>query len=223
VLSEIVAPDVTVLSPQTDLSDIVRKPVSSARERLLDRADDLFYREGIRAVGIDRIIAESHIAKASLYAHFASKDELIGAYLARRSARWQSQVEAELADVDDPTARILRVFDLLAASIRDPNFRGCPFIKAASEFPTPDHPARMVTDRHRAWLRTLFVHAATASGADDPQALARALVLLYDGALVAGELDNARTAGASVQSAVRQLIEQGMRRTDRRSPRHRSS
>lgn len=197
--------------------------MSSARERLLDAADDLFYREGIRAVGVDRIITESNVAKASLYAHFASKDELVGAYLARRSARWQSHVEAELADSDEPIARLLRVFDLLAASIREPSFRGCPFINAASEFPEPDHPARMVTDRHRTWLRRLFLQEATAAGAHDPQALARALVLLYDGALVAGELDSARTAGTSVRSAARQLIEHAIRRPGRREPRHRSS
>jgi AcrR family transcriptional regulator len=196
--------------------------VPGARQRLLDTADTLFYREGIRAVGIDRIIAESDVAKASLYAHFASKDELIEAYLTRRSSRWRSHVEAELADVEDPTRRLLHVFELLVVSIRDPDFRGCPFINAASEFPEPDHPARVVTDRHRAWLRRLFVREATIGGADDPQALARALVLLYDGALVAGELDSARTAGVSVRFAARQLVEHATRGDGRRRARRRS-
>jgi AcrR family transcriptional regulator len=194
----------------------------SARERLLETADELFYREGIRAVGVDRIIAESDVAKASLYAHFASKDELIEAYLEGRSARWRSHVEAELAAIEDPTTRLLRVFDLLAASIRAPGFRGCPFIKASSEFPEPDHPARMVTDRHRAWLRRLFLHEATTAGARDPQPLARALLLLYDGALVTGELDSARTAGVSVRSAARELIEHAIVATPRHATRRRA-
>src|SRR5579875_3011870 len=107
----------------------------SARERLVDVASRLFYAEGIRAVGVDRVIAEAGVAKATLYAHFASKDELVAAYLERQSAWWAAAVDGRADPRGGLLARVLTPFDVLAERAASPGYRGCPFINAAAEFP----------------------------------------------------------------------------------------
>src|ERR1051325_6302535 len=106
---------------------------TSARERLLASASELFYAEGIHTVGIDRIIEHAGVAKASLYSTFGSKDELIWAYLEERHATRRERILAQIETHDSPRARLLAVFDYLAASIADPGYHGCAFINASAE------------------------------------------------------------------------------------------
>src|SRR5215510_7649264 len=106
------------------------RPMPSARSRLLATADQLFYDEGIHTVGIDRIIEQAGVAKATLYSAFGSKEGLIVAYLHGRLVRRQRRTERALAEVDDPRARILVVFDVLDAFFKEPGFRGCAFMNA---------------------------------------------------------------------------------------------
>lgn len=168
------------------------------RDRILNVADELFYARGIHAVGVDEIVARSGTAKTTLYAHFPSKDHLIAAYLKRRSEAWRVYVEEQLAiHPGSARERIDLVFTLLANGCVDPGFRGCPFINAAAEFPNPTHPARIVGDAHRAWVRQTFLELAQAGDAADSGALADWLALLYDAAMVGSHLDK------SGQSAVR--------------------
>ena len=115
-----------------------REETLSARERLLTVANDLFYRHGIRSVGIDQVIAEAKVAKMSLYRSFASKDELIAAYLEQRDRlywEWWDGVIA--ANPDSPRDQIIALFQALATRKR-PGARGCPVTNAATEFPEPD-------------------------------------------------------------------------------------
>ena len=138
----------------------MRSP-TKPRDRILDAADDLFYSRGIHAVGIDEIVARSSTAKATLYAHFPSKDDLIASYLQRRSAQWREHLSAELSRRGgSPAERIDAIFAMLARGCAIPGFRGCPFINAAAEYPDPAHPARVVADAHRAWVLALLTELA---------------------------------------------------------------
>jgi AcrR family transcriptional regulator len=180
--------------------------VGSARDRILATACDLFYREGIRAVGIDRIIAEAGVAKASLYANFSSKDQLIVAYLASLRDLWQAEVDAELAGIDDPAEAIRRLFELVGDDFGESTFRGCPFGNAAAEFPDPSHPSRWVTDEYRSWLRERLAGLAREAGVEDSAAVATALVLVYDGACVSAKLDDAESVRAATLVAVDEIV-----------------
>lgn len=172
---------------------------SLRRDHLVGTALALFSKHGYHATGIDRILAESGVAKMTLYKHFRSKDELILAALRRRDeefCRWfQSEVESRAATARE---RILTVFDVLESWFKDPDFNGCCFIHAAGEYGRKDDPVHIVAAEHKArivgFLRDL-VQAAGAANSDD---LARQLMLLVDGAIVAahvsGDVASARSA-----------------------------
>lgn len=150
----------------------------TARERLLATARSLFLDEGIRATGIDRVIAESSIAKATLYNHFATKEELVVAVLEAQLADWRVWVRS----TDDPSAsgaeRVARLFDALAATVRTGRFRGCPFSNAVTELPD-SQTVRAVADRYRA---EQLAHIAGLLGSRPTDPIVRTVVLLLDGA-----------------------------------------
>src|SRR6478609_11005968 len=150
---------------------LAQSPSTSARERLLQAADQLFYEEGIHTVGIDRVIEKAGVAKASLYKNFGSKDELVREYLARRHLRRQARITAMLEKYDSPRDQLLGVFEVLADISSMPGFRGCAFVNASAEAPAGSSVLGM-TRESRAWVRDLFVELATDAGADDPVALA---------------------------------------------------
>ena len=167
------------------------------RERLLAAADELFYREGINSVGIDRVLAHAGVAKASLYATFGSKDELIRAYLEGKSEARRARIEGKIAQHKLPREQLLAVFDAMAETFAAPGFRGCAFLMANSELPGGER-TRPVCDAYRGYIRELFTRLAKEAGARNAPALAQQLVLLYDGALVAAQMDgNAAAAGAA--------------------------
>jgi len=151
-------------------------------ERLVATAGDLFYREGIHAVGVQRVIDEAGVAKASLYAHFPSKDDLVAACLARRSEAYRARVAEALEGVDDPVAQVLHLFDLAATWMGSDEFRGCPFANAESELASPTHPARAVVSAHFTWVRELLLRLVRAAGRPEPERLAGALMNLQQGA-----------------------------------------
>lgn len=177
-----------------------------ARERLLKAADELFYHEGVHTVGIDKVIARAGVAKGSLYYIFGSKDELVKAYLANRHGRWTQRVEDHIAAVDDPRERILAVFDVLDELFQEPDYQGCAFLKASAE--AEEGSVEMLgTEAFRAWLNDLFLGLARGAEVADPELVARQLVLLYDGAVVA-EMDHAGYApGALAKTMARTMLE----------------
>jgi AcrR family transcriptional regulator len=178
------------------------------RERILQVATDLFYQRGIHAVGVDEIVARSGAAKTTLYAHFPSKDELVAAYLRQWSETWRGYVESELAGSDLPAnEQIDLVFKLLANGCDSTDFRGCPFSNAAAEFPNPAHPARVVGDAHRAWVRGLFARLSAEANAHDPELLADWMALLYDAAMTGAHLEPASGAQWKARSAARVLVD----------------
>nr|WP_279354581.1 TetR/AcrR family transcriptional regulator [Frankia canadensis] len=177
----------------------------TARERLLDTASRLFYAEGVHTVGIDRIIDEAGVAKASLYKTFGSKDALIQAYLSARHEAIARRISDAVAQVDDPREKILAVFASQAARFAEPGYRGCPFIAASAEA-SPGGTIDDAASAYRSWLRGLFVDLATAAGAPDPQALARGLQLLYDGANLSVRMDGDPAIAADARAAVAILL-----------------
>ena len=177
----------------------------SVRERLLAAANELFYKEGIHTVGIDRVIEKAGVAKASLYSTFGSKDELIRAYLQGRHEIRQKRIGAMLAAVDSPRARILGIFDLLGETSTAPNFRGCAFVNASAEGPASKVPS-MCQDS-RAWLRSLFTDLARDAGVNDPEMLGRQLAILYDGAVVTASVDRDVTAANTAKSIATALLD----------------
>ncbi len=178
----------------------------NARERLLATASELFYAEGIHTVGIDRIIEQAGVAKASLYNTFGSKDELVRAYLEQRQERLKARIAAALEGVTEPRGKILAIFDAQARLFAEPTFRGCAFANATAES-APDSVAVEVTERQRAWLRGLFLEFATEAGAADPAMLARQLMLQYDGANMARRMDPETDAAVVTRSTVLALLD----------------
>ena len=166
---------------------------SSVRDRLLDTADRLFYHEGIGAVGIDRVLAEAGAAKASLYQHFGGKDQLVAACLERRTMDGRASVEAFLANTP-PSERALRFFDWVVLWAKSDDFRGCPLQHTLSELTDTAHPARSVALAQRAWFNERFLEWTAAAGVQEPKATARALMVLFDGALAGSEIDGPQRA-----------------------------
>ncbi|MRH92527.1 TetR family transcriptional regulator [Nocardia sp. SYP-A9097] len=180
--------------------------MSAARERLLETATRLFYTEGIHTVGIDRIIAEAGIAKATFYRHFRTKEDLVVAYLEREYDRQRAVLEAVPGEGADG---IVTIFDKLGELSCGPGFRGCPFLNAAVEFPNPEHAVRKVVHDYRDWFRELMAERLRAAGHDDVDQAARALLLTRDGVTVSGGVGDGETVRAGVRTALAQL---GIRR-----------
>jgi len=186
------------------MADTATRPIP-ARQRLLDAADELFYAEGVHTVGIDRVIERAGVAKASLYSTFGSKDALVRAYLLGK----HELIVTHLAKARDlpvePEARVLAVFDLLGELHEAPTFRGCPFVNASGDAPD-DGTVREISSIHRDWVRDFFRELATDAGLRDTDALARQLLLLYDGASIAAQLDRDPDAAATARRAASALV-----------------
>jgi AcrR family transcriptional regulator len=188
---------------ETGRSRFSRPP---APERVLEIASELFYEEGINTVGVDRIAAEADASKATLYAHFGNKDGLVAAYLDRRSALSRQQFNEHLDTRVDAREKLLRVFDSLVDWYSQDDFRGCHFIHAGSELADPEHPAVAITKQHRTWVKTRFEELGDALGAPEPDVLAAQLLMLYDGATIAADLDRYPEAARAARQAAERLI-----------------
>lgn len=179
-----------------------------ARERIVRAAGDLFYAEGIHAVGIDRVTAAAGVAKATMYQQFRSKDELVAACLQRRAEHWRASVaDPVLALPGSAARRVGAVFERLGKTFAAPGYRGCPFINAAAEYPGPDGPVAAAIAAHRAQVRGLFAELLAGVPAARRAALTDQLVLLYDGTMVGAQLDQGPRAARRARAAARQLLE----------------
>ena len=180
---------------------------TSARERLLAAANELFYAEGVHTVGVDRIVAHAEVAKATLYTLFGSKDGLVRAYLTARHDRTRERMSRELAArYKTPRERLLGVFEVQGLLFVEPGFRGCAFVGANAEV-TDGTSIEEVTGNYRAWVRSLFLDLAKEAGAADPERLAGQLVLLYDGAGISAWMDHNPDAAQASTSVAATLID----------------
>jgi AcrR family transcriptional regulator len=183
-----------------------RTTKASARKRLLEAANELFYSEGVQTVGIDRVIEHAGVAKASLYNTFGSKEGLVCAYLELRNVRIRDRITRTLTRFRTPRERLLGVFDAQGEAFTDPEYNGCPFARATAETPE-DSAIRHAADSNRAWVRGLFRELATASGYAAPEELARQLHLLYDGAAQTARMDHDPSAATTARAAAAVLLD----------------
>jgi len=179
-----------------------------AAERIFETARELFYREGIRAVGVDEIVTRAGVTKPSLYRSYRSKDDLVAAVLREVEAGFWARFEAaEAAFPDDPRAQIVAYFEGLAARSGGADYRGCALSNAAVEYPDRDHVGRCVSQAHKAMLRARLRAKAAEMGAGDPAALGDALMLLIEGVFTSSQMfDGDDKPAKAVVGAVRALI-----------------
>lgn len=189
------------------MSATEKKERTPAAERILRTASEMFYRKGIRAVGVDSIAAEAGVTKKTLYEKYGSKDELVAAYLRARDERWRSWlVEFVERRGGSATERLLSTFDVLGEWMERENYRGCGFVNAAVEFPDADHPARVVVLEQKRWMRGYLAELAAEAGAEDPEDLAERLLILHEGATVAGSLGVAADAAQKARQTAVALV-----------------
>jgi AcrR family transcriptional regulator len=181
---------------------------SAARDRILATAGRLFYAIGIRAVGVDRVIAESEVARMTFFRHFPTKDDLVVAFLqAQASAGCEEMLRVRHLGPDWPRAVLGAVAAGVTTVPGTAGFRGCEFINTAAEFCDPAHPARQVVDQHRAWIRDLLAEALTELGHPTPLATAELLLILRTGAIVAASLEGFRHPDGAFELAWWQLVD----------------
>jgi AcrR family transcriptional regulator len=158
---------------------------SETRRRLIAAADGLFYRQGIRAVGVDAVAEAAGVTKRTLYYHFASKDDLIAAYLEGRDLPTLGRYQRLIPETGEPAAhQVRRIFEELGRNAEHPSWRGCSFLRAAAEFANlPGHPARVVAARHKKRFESWLEGILAAEGFGEAADLARQLMILFDGAV----------------------------------------
>jgi AcrR family transcriptional regulator len=193
-----------------------------ARDKVFAVAADLFYRKGVRAVGVEEIVREAGVAKISLYRSFPSKDDLVVAYLAQRNADFWRQWDEAFARYDsDPRAQLDAIMTYIAQRTTQPGYRGCPFINYCAEFPEASHPGHQVAEANKHEMRRRFVLIAEELRAPEPQRLADALLLLVEGAYAISQtLGGRKGPGHELVWAANALVEAQPRAT-RERPRKR--
>jgi len=179
---------------------------TSARERLLAAANELFYNEGVHTVGIDRVIEHAGVAKASLYNTFGSKDELVRAYLEARQDSVVQRITQAVDRYDTPRERLLAVFEGQGELFAQPGYRGCAFSRASAES-RPGDLTEQAAEAYRHWVRALLTELAAQARAPEPEILARQLHLLYDGSGLSARMDHDPEAADAARAAAAALLD----------------
>ena len=177
----------------------------ATRARIVAAASELFYADGIRATSADRIIDRVGITKVTFYRHFRTKSDLVVAYLEQQSAGERSWVES-IHHAGDPAGSLRRLATDIGAASCSPGFRGCAFINAAAEFRDPDDPVRRVVAGHRQWMLGVFADIAAEAGVEDVDAVAKQLMLLRDGGMVNGYLNDPAAVADALAAAFDSVI-----------------
>lgn len=180
-------------------------PTKSPRERLIDAAIRLFEEQGIRATGIDQLLAEAGVAKMSLYKHFGGKDGLVVASLRRRDELFRETFLAMVETRHGARARVLGVFDALEKWFCRPGFRGCLFLNAAAELPEGGCEARRAIAEHKGWVRGRLGELACGAGGDEE--LADQLMLLFEGAIARAYVTGDPTVAREARNAAAVLLD----------------
>jgi AcrR family transcriptional regulator len=175
------------------------------KERLLETASGLFYSEGIHSVGVDRLVSEAGVTRATFYRHFPTKEALVEAYLRATDERLRANVDNALKG-QDPQQALEALLDLMGQRTNADGFRGCQFINAAAEYPDGANPVHVAVADHRAWFRKVAIEVARKVGHPKPDEAGQFLVLLHDGALVAADLDDPQAVRIAVKKAALQLL-----------------
>ena len=179
----------------------------SARDRILATASELFYREGIRAIGVDTVVEQCGVSKTSLYRLFDSKDALIAAFAVERDRlfwAWWDRIEEQHAT--DPRALLEALLSGIAQRIGRPAYRGCPFLNLAAEFPDDKHPGRVVAQRNKEQLRSRLTTIVAKLGVRDPKRTASQIALIIDGAYATALIAEPADLKGDLVDAVMKLL-----------------
>ncbi|XVV10022.1 TetR/AcrR family transcriptional regulator [Actinoplanes sp. CA-131856] len=179
------------------------KRAIAPRDQLLQTASRLFYTEGINGVGVERILQESGVTRTTMYRHFDGKEALVVAYLEREDSRMKELWDAGLAQAVSPQHKLELAIEGIAADASDRHTLGCPFIKAASEFPDPASPVRQAVARHRAWFHDDLRAMLSEAGREGVELKAEALAMLRDSLLIGSYLDDKDSARRTFVSTAR--------------------
>lgn len=190
----------------SDPSRAPSRPPAPAKLKILATADELFYAEGIHTVGVDRIIRDAHVTKATFYKHFPSKDLLVIAYVRRRDARVRELLEGAERRHDDPRAVVRSLVEAISAEAARPGFHGCPFINAAAQFPDPRHPVRVAVAEHRDWYSATLERLFARAGHPRPGDAADDVMLARDGALGGGRVGDSVAASSALKRSVERVL-----------------
>ena len=185
---------------------MTRAEPSEARERLLNTATGIFYAAGIHSVGVDRIVAEAKVTRATFYRHFPGKEDLVAAYLNRVHQHIRGHFERTVA-VDASPIEVLRLASgLVVEELRTPGFRGCAFLNAAAEYPDRDNPVHRAVLAHREWFRTAVTALFARTGDSEPEDSGRHFVMLRDGVMAEGCLGDPDVASRTFLRGVEGLL-----------------
>jgi AcrR family transcriptional regulator len=180
---------------------------TDVRDKILDTASDLFYKQGVRAVGVDLVVEKAGVAKTSLYRHFGTKDDLVAAFLERADLEfWSTWDRIAEQYADDARAELDAQLDWIGERAGQPDYRGCPQINVAAEFPEADHPARKVAKAHKRELRRRLKGIAERLNSVAPDELAGQLTVLVNGAFVSTQIFEPGEAASLLRRAAGALI-----------------
>lgn len=191
---------------RSTLGPMSRTQQTESLERLLDCTEQLVYRGGICATGMDSIVKASGVSRKTIYKHFGTKDRLVAEALARRDLRWMDWFEAGLERFEGPRAQLLGAFDVLADWFGSAGFQGCAFINTAGEVSDPQDPVRQVARAHKEKLYRCLVRRCIDLGAEKPQQLAGRLLLLIDGAITNALVSGGASVAVDAQRTAETLL-----------------
>jgi len=189
-------------------SDPTSQRAPWAKQRILDTANELFYSEGIRLVGVDRLISASEVTKATFYKHYRSKDNLIIAYISNRHAHDKDVAEQLIRESAGALEAINGIVALIVASLQRPGFRGCVYLNAAAEYPNHDDPVRQLVESHRDWYSTMIEDLLARAGHPLPGEGADEFVVARDGAMTGGYAGDPVAAAGALQRIVAHILAQ---------------
>lgn len=187
------------------------KTRTDTREKILSVADRLFYQEGIRAVGVDTIIAESQVAKTTLYRYFPSKDDLVVAYLEKRDRLFWELLEERLKQHSQkPKEQLLEIFAWIDTLLDSKDNYGCPFLIVASEFPELDYPGHKVATIHKEKMRSRLEKLIKLVGIEKAEELSAVLLMLINGAFAERRLFGKKHNRVNLKQAAKMILSQKM-------------
>lgn len=185
---------------------VARKTAEENRRNILSVATRLFYRQGIRAVGMDAVIKECGVGNATVYRQFATKDDLATAYVQSRADAWFERMRQAAGEHGDARDKLLAVFEVLATDCAVPTYRGCPMLNTSTEFPEDGHPAHLVAVSHKQQVRDWFRDLAADAGAEDPDRTSEELLIVLNGAYATAAVLDGPGYGERALNLARRLI-----------------
>lgn len=190
---------------------VMNTSTNLTREKILATAEQLIYQNGIQATGMDLLVKTSGVARKSIYRYFATKDDVAAAALNARDVRWMDWFRTESDKADTPEARILNMFDVLKGWFESEGFRGCAFINTAGEVGDPQDPIRLIAKLHKQKLLDYTLELCEQLGIANPQALAKQLLILMEGAITVARVMGDYSAAENAKAVAQLMLEQRLR------------